>query len=114
MKALTTILFLFCAVATTHARLISDWPYSKLVLEADFVAVVEVISVRTLIPAITLPLLLAPMGDIGLCLMVPCEFILIATLVITCFLKGEPVGWRWGNKEQDNHEESNKPSDATR
>lgn len=45
MKALTTILFLFCAVATTHARLISDWPYSKLVLEADFVAVVEVISV---------------------------------------------------------------------
>jgi sugar phosphate permease len=73
-----------------------------------------VVLIGTLIPAITLPFLLAPMGDIGLCLMVPCETVLIAGLVITFSLKGEPVGWRWGNKEQDNHEESNKPSDATR
>jgi hypothetical protein len=45
MKALATILFLFLAVATTHARLINDWPYSKLVEEADFIAVIEVVSV---------------------------------------------------------------------
>jgi hypothetical protein len=45
MKALTTILFLISAAVTAEARLISDWPYSKLVKEADFVAVVEVVSV---------------------------------------------------------------------
>ena len=37
MKALATILVLFLAVANTQARLINDWPYSKLVEEADFI-----------------------------------------------------------------------------
>ena len=45
MKSRTTILFLILAAFTAEARLISDWPYSKLVKEADFVAVVEVASV---------------------------------------------------------------------
>jgi|LakMenE18May11ns_1017448.scaffolds.fasta_scaffold9841435_3 hypothetical protein len=45
MKALTAIMFLISAAVTAEARIISDWPYSKLVKEADFVAVVEVASV---------------------------------------------------------------------
>lgn len=45
MKALTTILFLVSAAVTAEARTIRPWPYSTLVEEADFVAVVEVASV---------------------------------------------------------------------
>lgn len=45
MKTLATILILVSAAVTAEARRISEWPYSKLVKEADFVAVVEVASV---------------------------------------------------------------------
>jgi hypothetical protein len=45
MKILATILLLSLTVVSAHARLINDWPYSKLVEEADFIAVVEVVSV---------------------------------------------------------------------
>ena len=45
MKALATILILVSVAVTVEARLISDWPYSKLAKEADFVAVVEIGSI---------------------------------------------------------------------
>ena len=45
MKLLTTILFLLSAAITAEARIIIDWPYSKLVEKADIVAVVEIGSI---------------------------------------------------------------------
>lgn len=53
MKALATILFLILAAVTAEARIISDWPYSKLAKEADFVAVVEVASVTNSTDSLT-------------------------------------------------------------
>jgi hypothetical protein len=45
MKIFTAVLILISAAVTAEARIILDWPYSKLAKEADFVAVVEVISI---------------------------------------------------------------------
>jgi hypothetical protein len=45
MKKLMTILILAATAVTVGARMVPSWPYSKLAQEADFIAVVEVVSI---------------------------------------------------------------------
>ena len=45
MKRLAIVLLLITVAPTTKARPVPDWPYATLAKEADFVAVVELVSI---------------------------------------------------------------------
>ena len=53
MKRFLTMLILVATAVTAEARLISLWPYSKLAQEADFIAVVEVVSITNTVDHLT-------------------------------------------------------------